>query len=338
MNAPPVQYVTTSDGYSIAYTVCGQGQPLVLLPTPFSNVNIYWREESFLLPWLKGLAERFQLVYYDARGQGMSTRGLKESHSLDDDVSDLEAVVKYLNLDRPVLISSTHIGIRYAIAHPEHTEALILTRVPASGAVFSSAWRIGLAQENWSLFLRTVAGPTSPSDLSKAVQRLEQSTTQADHLIRSRVLLESDVTDLLPKLKVPTLVLPPRNPAWVGVEQYVNLATRIPGARIVVTDGDGPLGDHVEGLKAIEGFLADLPPLDDRPSASASSESQPDGLSDREVEVLRLLAQGKSNPEIAKELFITRNTVQNHVSSILIKTNLNNRAQAAIYAERHNIT
>ncbi len=56
------------------------------------------------------------------------------------------------------------------------------------------------------------------------------------------------------------------------------------------------------------------------------------------VEVLRLLAQGKSNPEIAKELFITRNTVQNHVSSILIKTNLNNRAQAAVYAQQHNIT
>jgi len=41
--------------------------------------------------------------------------------------------------------------------------------------------------------------------------------------------------------------------------------------------------------------------------------------------------------EIAKELFITRNTVQNHVSSILIKTNLNNRAQAAVYAQQHGL-
>jgi DNA-binding NarL/FixJ family response regulator len=63
----------------------------------------------------------------------------------------------------------------------------------------------------------------------------------------------------------------------------------------------------------------------------------PNNLSERELEVLRLLAQGKSNPEIAKELFITRNTVQNHVSSILIKLNLNNRAQAAVYAQQHGL-
>jgi DNA-binding NarL/FixJ family response regulator len=60
-------------------------------------------------------------------------------------------------------------------------------------------------------------------------------------------------------------------------------------------------------------------------------------LSERELEVLRLLAQGKSNPEIAKELFITRNTVQNHVSSILIKTNLGNRTEAALYAKEHGL-
>jgi NarL family two-component system response regulator LiaR len=53
--------------------------------------------------------------------------------------------------------------------------------------------------------------------------------------------------------------------------------------------------------------------------------------------VLRLLAQGKSNPQIAEALFISRSTVQNHVSSILIKTNLQNRAQAAVYAQQHGI-
>jgi DNA-binding NarL/FixJ family response regulator len=67
------------------------------------------------------------------------------------------------------------------------------------------------------------------------------------------------------------------------------------------------------------------------------AQAAPDQLSERELEVLRLVAAGKSNPEIAKELFITRNTVQNHVSSILIKTNLSNRAQAAVYAKEHGI-
>jgi DNA-binding NarL/FixJ family response regulator len=79
-----------------------------------------------------------------------------------------------------------------------------------------------------------------------------------------------------------------------------------------------------------------LPSTPAQPAVSAAGGS-PDGLSSREVEVPRLLAQGKSNPEIAKELFITRNTVQNHVSNILIKTNLQNRAQAAVYATEHGL-
>jgi len=42
MDAPPVQYVTTSDGYNIAYTVCGEGTPLVFMSSPFMHVQLYW--------------------------------------------------------------------------------------------------------------------------------------------------------------------------------------------------------------------------------------------------------------------------------------------------------
>ena len=60
----------------------------------------------------------------------------------------------------------------------------------------------------------------------------------------------------------------------------------------------------------------------------------PVGLTQREVEVLRLVTLGKSNPEIAEELVISLNTVARHVSSILNKTNSANRAEAAAYATR----
>ncbi len=62
--------------------------------------------------------------------------------------------------------------------------------------------------------------------------------------------------------------------------------------------------------------------------------SYPAGLSDREVEVLRLVASGKSNTQIAAELVISVNTVQRHVGSILSKTGLANRTQAASYAHQ----
>jgi DNA-binding NarL/FixJ family response regulator len=60
-------------------------------------------------------------------------------------------------------------------------------------------------------------------------------------------------------------------------------------------------------------------------------------LSDRELEVLRLIANGKDNAEIARELFISPKTVKNHISNILMKLQIENRIQAAVYAVRSGI-
>lgn len=65
--------------------------------------------------------------------------------------------------------------------------------------------------------------------------------------------------------------------------------------------------------------------------------SQPEELSPRETEVLRLLAEGKSNAELAAALFISEKTVKSHVSNILGKLGLADRTQAAIYAYKHGL-
>ena len=71
----------------------------------------------------------------------------------------------------------------------------------------------------------------------------------------------------------------------------------------------------------------------DRQSATAA----PETLSEREIDVLRLLAQGKSNREIATVLVITEGTVKNHVSNILGKLNAGNRTEAANLARRRRL-
>jgi DNA-binding NarL/FixJ family response regulator len=60
-------------------------------------------------------------------------------------------------------------------------------------------------------------------------------------------------------------------------------------------------------------------------------------LSDREVQVLKLIANGKDNAQIAGELFISAKTVKNHISNILLKLSISNRIQAAVYAVRSGI-
>lgn len=63
-------------------------------------------------------------------------------------------------------------------------------------------------------------------------------------------------------------------------------------------------------------------------------EGYPSGLTDREMEVLSLLAEGLSNKDIADRLYISERTVKNHISNVLSKLHLENRVQAALYAQR----
>ena len=85
-------------------------------------------------------------------------------------------------------------------------------------------------------------------------------------------------------------------------------------------------------LSEIRNFLGLEPPSDVPSGPAGQADNPPDGLTPREVEVIRLLASGKSNQEIAQDLVISFNTVTNHVKNILGKTGCSNRTEAAAYA------
>jgi DNA-binding CsgD family transcriptional regulator len=74
------------------------------------------------------------------------------------------------------------------------------------------------------------------------------------------------------------------------------------------------------------------------PGGMSFSEDYPDGLTHREVEVLRLIAAGKSNRQIAEELVVSVHTVIFHVRNIFSKSGVNNRVAAAAYASRQRLT
>src|SRR3954471_16445985 len=83
LEAPPVQYIRTSDGFDIAYTVSGSGLPFVFVPNQISHAILGWQMPG-LDEWLPALTERFRLIRYDSRGMGMSTRGLPPDHKFED--------------------------------------------------------------------------------------------------------------------------------------------------------------------------------------------------------------------------------------------------------------
>ena len=342
MEAPPVQYVKTSDGYNIAYAVTGSGQPLVFIPPGLSDIQGVWQQYPH---WLAGLAQRFQLIQYDCRGNGLSTRNLPEDLTAGDFDRDIEAVVDRLGLEQFLLwgwATRSHIAIRYAHARPERVAGLILNMCAVSNSVFDTAALTTFPKEEWDLFLGFLVGfDAPPPEVFRRRLKLFQGTVSPDDfLLEGRANHASSVESELRQLHVPTLVLHPRNQPLLPASDSMEVAALIPDARFLLIDGHEESTDNVtlgnadQGLAAIDAFVADL---GKRPASSASFGAAPDILSVRELEVLRLLAQGKSNPEIAQELFITRNTVQNHVSSILIKTDLGNRTEAAVYAKEHGL-
>ncbi len=94
--------------------------------------------------------------------------------------------------------------------------------------------------------------------------------------------------------------------------------------------------DTVEGLSHIDPHVAGkiLDSLNRQPTTAAPDLKLISGLSEREREVLRLLAKGLSNTEIAQTLFLSEGTVKNYVSMILSKLNVSDRTQAALLAIR----
>jgi DNA-binding NarL/FixJ family response regulator len=76
---------------------------------------------------------------------------------------------------------------------------------------------------------------------------------------------------------------------------------------------------------------------DGPPSRASIRPALPDGLTDREGDVLRLVAAGRTNPEIAAELFVAEATVKTHINNLFAKTHVRSRAEAVQYAYRHGL-
>jgi DNA-binding CsgD family transcriptional regulator len=106
-----------------------------------------------------------------------------------------------------------------------------------------------------------------------------------------------------------------------------------------VADGlaDGPTKDAFLSSKEVQNIRRLVAGLPEEPGVEAK-ESYRDGLSEREVDVLRLVAKGLTNKEIGEQLFISVKTVNTHVSNIFAKAGLANRAAATAYAIRHGLT
>jgi pimeloyl-ACP methyl ester carboxylesterase/DNA-binding CsgD family transcriptional regulator len=342
MEAPPVQYVTTTDGTSIAYAEFGEGEPMVFLPIFIGSLHQWLRAGSRSSRVMLALAARYHLIFYDPRGQGLSTQDLSPDVSLDDFIADFEAVRERLGLQRFIMLGSCNFALlagHYAARYPERVKALILV----NGAVSWEAWRLSsvydkLPQEDWELFLYNMApADYTPEETQRVVDALKSSMTQRDYLVSAQAWHKAALDAVLPSLQAPTLVLHSKNFRLRSVEGPLELARRLPNARVSLMDSNWLFGHPGQAITAIDQFVAEL---------NAAPAGEPDlprqgeltpvlALSPRQRQVLGLIAAGKTNGEIADELVISLRTVERHVAELYAKIGARNRVEAAAYAMSH---
>ncbi len=169
------------------------------------------------------------------------------------------------------------------------------------------------------------------------------------------------------ELRPDVILMDLRMPDLTGEEATAQIVAEDPGARVLVLTvateesvvagavragacgyllKDSPIDDVIAAARAAARGHAWLSARaavvlmervrreDDKPKPDPAAA---DTLTARELEVLKLVAQGQENAEIAEQLGISSRTAKNHVSSILAKLELSNRVQAAVYAVQHGL-
>jgi class 3 adenylate cyclase/pimeloyl-ACP methyl ester carboxylesterase len=273
-----------SGGVSIAWTAVGGGpHDLVMVPGFVSHLEIFW-EPPWAERFLRRLTSFARVILWDKRGQGMSDRpGVPPS--LQDGMDDLLAVLDAAGALRPALLGASEGGpmtMLFAATHPGRVERLILygsyariLRAPDYPEGVPEGLLEGffeLLQREWGR--EAALRPFAPDAMRDAAviawgaRLLRSGTSPSGARDLLALYRDIDVRDILPAIRVPTLVLHRGGDLIATAAQGRYIAARIPDARYVELPGS----DHVP-------VLGDVDPLLDEIEEAVTGErhrSQPD--------------------------------------------------------------
>ena len=302
---------------------------------------------------MRFFSDHFRFIRYDERGCGMSDRHV-EDVGFDRWIEDLEAVVEETDLTEPFALLGISQGaaaaIAYAAKYPERVSALYLyggyargwkrRNDPESEALIASMVQtlaLGWDLENplfRTLFTaRFIPGGTQThlgwyNDL--CVKTMSAQMAAKLNWARGEI----EVTDLLRRIACPTLIAHVENDEIAPLAEGRLMATHIPKAELVVLDSRNHilLPDEPSWEKFQKTVLAFAGRHHSGQAGHLRAELA--DLSARERDVLMLIAEAKSNPEIAAQLDISEKTVRNHTSNLFRKLGVKSRSEAMLYVHR----
>jgi pimeloyl-ACP methyl ester carboxylesterase len=267
---PPQTRYTKSGAVNIAYQVVGKGPPdLVLVPGWVSNMDVCWEEPSFSR-FLTRLASFSRLILFDKRGTGLSDR-VADMPSLEVRMDDVRAVMDAVGSERSALFGYSEGGpmcALFAATYPERTSALVMAGSYAR-RLSAPDYPWGLSDGQFHAFLEQVErawgeavgveerAPSMQHDEPfrqwwARSQRMSASPAAAITLVRMNAQI--DVRDVLPAIRIPTLILHSVNDRTIDVGGSRYMAERIPGAKLVELRGV----DHIPWLSDADTVLEEI--------------------------------------------------------------------------------
>jgi len=329
-----VRFAGTPAG-RVAYSVTGSGPPLLCLLGWVSHLGLMWENPQHRR-FVEALAREHTVIRYDKVGCGLSDRG-RTDFTMESELAVLQALVEHLGLKRFALFGSCESGqvaAAYAATHPDVLSSLIVYGSCVRGYDLAPAEVrqsvLALVRAHWGLGSRVLADiwfPEAPAELTGMFAQLQRAAATAD---MAASLLDMfyrfDVADLLPAIRVPTLVAHRRGSRAVRFDLGRELAALIPGAQLAAFAGRmQPI--YAEGTDAAASALLSF--LRDQ-SGTRGPKVGGGPLTAREVQVADLIAEGLTNAEIARTLGVSVRTVDSHVEHVRTKLGVRGRAQIAV--------
>jgi len=333
------------DGTSIAWSAVGQGPPLVIGGWWSSHLELDWRNARFRR-FTGALGQHRTVIRYDRPGAGISDRGAMPPRTLEEELTTLETLVDEAAPGRISLFgasSGSGVASLYAARHPDRVDRLVLYGSYARGVDLAPpAAReamLAVIDQHWGLGSRVLADLFLPDataeERDEFVEFQRRSASREVALASLQAVYDFDSTGHLGDVLAPTLVLHRRNDRAIPFALGKDVARRIRNARFTALEGDDHFpwrGDADAVVRETLAFLG--APVVAAPARSGTGAAR---LTEREREVLRLVARGQTDAEIATELLLSAHTVHRHIANIRTKLGVPSRTAAAAWALRNEL-
>ena len=255
MEMPPIRYARSGD-VNVAYQVTGEGNAIDMISAPgtMSHLALSWNEPR-TVQMIERMSRFTRFIRFDKRGTGMSDR-VTDAATLEERADDIRAVMDAAGSAEAVILGISEGGSMacvFAAMHPTRTRALIIWGCQARFVRAADyPWGITKAEEDARLaalagqwpsreYVRTWGagvGPEADDAVVDAIlSRMQMAASPAAVVALEEMNRDGDIRDVLPAIRVPTLVMARDGDPITEPEAVRDLAARIPGARVRLFPG-----------------------------------------------------------------------------------------------------